>query len=107
MENDLEKEKERIKKEMEEATKKIVSLMKIRTMKAQGKSARNVVSRSFQTTGSNKSRAMSSRKLDLSFNMGQKDNLRLGPTMRSSTVNASKGMGLGLDTDKLNFKLKM
>jgi hypothetical protein len=47
MENDLEKEKERIKKEMEEATKKIVSLMKIRTMKAQGKSARNVASRSF------------------------------------------------------------
>ena len=91
---------------MEEATKKIVSLMKIRTMKAQGKSARNIASKSFGSTSSKK-RAESSRKLDLSFNMGQKDNLRLGPVTRSSTVNTTKGIGLGIDTDKLNFKLKM
>ena len=73
----------------------------------QGKSARNVtLSKSFATNGP-KNRALSSRKLDLSFNMGQKDGLRLAPVSRSSTITASKGIGLGLEADKLNFKLKM
>jgi len=39
--------------------------------------------------------------------MGQKDGLRLAPVSRSSTITASKGIGLGLEADKLNFKLKM